>query len=114
MKIPQIYLEERINHKIKIVNIDKEMKIKLLLDTNNKNNKIISIKNELNLGWARKRKTLKGTQKQTQKERNKKNDKVYRSDSMIKYIILIYFIQQKVLSFKKLIFLLKLFLVNII
>ena len=95
MKIPQINLEERINNKIKIMNIDKETKIKLLLDTNNKNNKIISIKNELNLDWTRKRKTLKGTQKQTQKEKNKKNDKVYRSDNMIKYIILIYFIHQK-------------------
>ena len=46
------------------MNVDKETKIKLLLDSNNKNNKIISIKNELNLGWTRKRKTLKGTQKQ--------------------------------------------------
>ena len=69
-KIPQIFLEERINNKIKIMNLDKETKIKLLLDSNNKSNTIISIKNELNVGWTRRRK--KRAQKQTQKERNKK------------------------------------------
>ena len=82
--IPQIFLEERINNKIKIMNIDKEMKIKLLLDSNNKNNKIISIKNELNVGWTRRR--IKRAQKQTQKERNEKNYKSYRNDNMINRI----------------------------
>ena len=60
------------------------MKIKLLLDSNNKNNKIISIKNELNVGVTRRR--IKRVQKQTQKERNEKNYKSYRNDNMINRI----------------------------
>ena len=51
IKIPQLFLEERINSKIKIMNIDKEMKIKFLLDSDNNNNKIINTKNELKVNF---------------------------------------------------------------
>ena len=86
IKIPQLFLEERINSKIKIMNIDKEMKIKFLLDSDNNNNKIINTKNELNVNFKRRRKSIKGLSEQTKKQKKEKNYKAYRNDNMINRI----------------------------
>ena len=59
IKIPQLFLEERISNKIKIMNIDKEVKIKFLLDPHNNNILIMNVKNELNVNFNRRRKTIK-------------------------------------------------------
>lgn len=47
LSIPDAFLEQQINNKIKRMNTSKEMKLKLLLDDNNSNHKIAKIKVEL-------------------------------------------------------------------
>ena len=75
IKIPRIFLEDKINNKIKIMNTDKEMEKKFLLDYNSSNDKIVNIKDQLNINYKRRRrKQIKEIIKYTQQGRKKKND----------------------------------------
>ena len=80
IKIPRIFLEDKINNKIKIMNIDKETQKKFLLDNNCNNNKIVDIKDQLNTNYTRKRrKQIKELNKYNKLGRKKKNDDSCRS-----------------------------------
>ena len=75
IKIPRIFLEDKINNKIKLMNIDKEAQIKFLLDNNCNNNKIVDIKDQLKTNYTRKRrKQIKELTKYNKLGRKKKND----------------------------------------
>ena len=78
LSIPDAFLEQQINNKIKRMNTSKEMKLKLLLDDNNSNHKIAKIKVELDSLSKKRSKGIKFDFKVAQPGRKKKEDNTYR------------------------------------
>ena len=89
---PQAFLEEQINCKIKIMDMNKKMKLRFLLDIENQNNIIEKIKIELNANSKKRKKRVNIGIKHSQQGRKKKNDNTkrdhnkYASDNIINKI----------------------------
>ncbi len=89
---PDAFLEEQINCKIKIMDMNKNMKLRLLLNIVNHNNIIEKIKIELNANSKKRKKRVNIGIKHSQQGRKKKNDSTkkdhnkYASDNKINKI----------------------------
>ena len=89
---PDAFLEEQINCKIKIMDMNKNMKLRLLLNIVNHNNIIEKIKIELNANSKKRKKRVNIGIKHSQQGRKKKNDSTkrdhnkYASDNIINKI----------------------------